>query len=96
MVRHIYLWNVAEGADGKEAADLLDQLPGRIDFIRSWTLGPHVGGEMGGIERDYALICDFDSLEDVQAYLTHSFHDEVVAKFSPMVCDNIVVDLEIG
>lgn len=96
MVKHIYLWNLVDGADGERAAELLNQLPTRIDFIRSWTLGPHVGGEVGGIEREYGLVCDFDSIADVRAYLTHQFHDEVVAEFSPMVCDNVVVDLDLG
>jgi hypothetical protein len=95
VVRHIYLWNAADGADGEVAMRLLDQLPTGIDFVRSWQHGPHIGAS-GGIERDFALICDFDSLEDVRRYLTHPFHDEVVAQFGPMACDHVAVDIEIG
>jgi hypothetical protein len=95
MVRHIYLWNVAEGADGEAAAKLLDRLPTGIDLVRSWHHGPHIGAT-GGIERDYALICDFDSLDDVGRYLTHPFHDEVVAQFAPLACDHVAVDIELA
>jgi hypothetical protein len=94
MVRHIYLWNVADGADGAEAARVLCKLPAGIDFIRNWSLGPHVGEAGSG--RDYALVCDFDSLDDVHAYLTHPYHDEVVAEFAPMACDHVAVDIELG
>lgn len=94
MVRHIYLWNVVEGADGEHAAGLLNQLPLRIDFIRSWTLGRHVGD--AGIEREYGLVCDFDSMDDVRAYLTHPFHDEIVAQFAPLACDHVACDIELG
>jgi hypothetical protein len=93
MVRHIYLWNVADGADGDAASALLNKLPTRIDFIRGWKLGPHIGDS--GIERQYALVCDFDSIDHVRAYLTHPYHDEIVAQFAPMACDHVAVDIEL-
>jgi hypothetical protein len=94
VIRHIYLWNVDDPADGEHVARLLNELPSRIDLIRSWSLGPHRGGDMGGVERQYGLVCDFDTLEDMRAYLSHPLHLEVVEQISPLVGDHVVLDLE--
>jgi hypothetical protein len=93
MVRHVFLWNAV---DGEKAIELLEQLPGRIDYIRSWTLGPHVGDELGEVGREYGLICDFDSMDAVRSYMSDPFHEGVTAELLPLLSDVVVIDLELG
>jgi hypothetical protein len=95
MVRHIFLYKVAQGADPKEIIRILDELPRRLKMIRTWTLGKHQGapGASGDLW-DYGLVCDFDSFEDLQKYSDDPFHMEVVDRLLPMFSARAVCDFE--
>jgi hypothetical protein len=96
MVRHIFLYKVAKNADPDEIIRTLDELPGKVPGIRSWTCGKHKGapGASGDVW-DYGLVCDFDSYTDLQAYSDHPFHMQVVEKLLPMFSARAVCDFEI-
>jgi hypothetical protein len=97
MVRHVFLWKVAQNADPKEVIRLLDELPANVPGIRSWTRGRHQGppGASGDLW-DYALVCDFDSFEDLQKYSDHPFHMKVVDRLLPMFSARAVCDFELA
>jgi hypothetical protein len=97
MIRHVFLWNAGEGADADQIVSLLNQLRDRVDCIRSWSVGPHRGGGIGGVDGryQYGLVCDFDSLADLRAYFAHPFHAELEVAIAPLLGDVAVVDLEI-
>lgn len=95
MIRHIMLFNVADDADPQHLLDLLNEFPQNIDFIRSWNVGPHRGGTPLGVEWEYALVCDFDSLDDVPAYHSHPFHVGLIPQLAPMIGALAVADIEI-
>ena len=61
MVRHVFLYKVASGADPKKVIEILNTLPKKVAGIRTWTLGKHQGvpGASGDLW-DYALVCDFE------------------------------------
>jgi hypothetical protein len=95
MVRHIFLWRVASGADPDEMVAILNTLPERIGNIRGWEIGRHEGdtGESGD-PWDFALIADFDSFEALQQYSDDPYHVEVVEKLLPRFSARAVVDFE--
>jgi hypothetical protein len=95
MIRHILLWKVAEGADEQRLAELLNELPKHIDYVRNWQLGPHAGDPVEGAEWDYALMCDFDSVEQVRAYYADAFHVSLMPEMEPMFGEAAVVDMEL-
>jgi hypothetical protein len=96
MVRHIFLYNVAKNANSDEIIRILDELPGKVPGIRSWTRGKHQGapGASGDVW-EYGLVCDFDSFKDLQTYSDHPFHMQVVEKLLPMFSARAVCDFEI-
>ena len=95
MVRHVFLYKVASGADPKKVIEILNTLPKKVDGIRGWTLGKHQGapGASGDLW-DYALVCDFDLFEGLQKYSDHPYHMEVVEQLLPMFSARAVCDFE--
>jgi hypothetical protein len=95
MVRHVFLYNVASGADPKKVIEILNTLPKKVSGIRTWTLGKHQGapGASGDLW-EYALVCDFDSLAGLQKYSDDPYHMEVVKKLLPMFSARAVCDFE--
>ena len=69
MVRHIFLYKVAQGADPKEIVRILDELPKRLKMIRTWTLGKHQGPPGASGERSeiplHALAANTKARSDV-------------------------------
>lgn len=93
MIRHVFMWRVAAGADPKRVTELLTSLSTRMSSLRSWELGEHVGdpGD-NGQPWDGVLISDFDSWEGLREYSDDPFHLEVVGELKPLVADRAVVD----
>jgi len=95
LVRHIFMWRVADGADPNRIVELLNTLPGNVPGVRGWEIGSHVGekGESGD-PWDGVLVSDFDSFAGLQAYSEHPYHMEVVEQLLPMFSDRALVDFE--
>lgn len=68
----------SEATDEQKRALLsgLARLPEIIDVIRRYEFGPDLG--LGDGNPDMALIADFDSEDDWQAYQRHPAHQVVV------------------
>jgi hypothetical protein len=97
VIRHVFVWRVADGYDNDKVLALLDRLSTEFDFIDNWSLGGHVGEpNENGDPWDGALITDFRSWEDLERYSTAPFHMEVVEELLPMVSARAVVDFELG
>lgn len=96
MVRHVFLWRVAEGASQQEIVDILNTLPGKLQVIKGWQIGSHAGdpGD-NGAPWSGALITDFASWEALDEYSNDPYHLEVVATLTPKFADRAVVDFEI-
>jgi hypothetical protein len=95
MVRHVFAWRVAPGADPNEIVEILNTLPDKVPGIRSWEIGKHQGdtGDSGD-PMDYVLITDFDSFDGLDQYSNHPYHHEVVQRLMPMFAARAVVDFE--
>lgn len=97
IVRHIFLWRLADDSTQQEVLDLLNTLPEKLSVIKGWQIGSHAGdpGE-NGAPWNGALITDFDSWAALDEYSNDPYHLEVVAKLLPKFADRAVVDFEIG
>ena len=81
MLRHVVMFRWADDADPQHAAvvaDGLDALPPQIDVIRSFRHGVDLGAVDGNF--DYALVAEFDSVEDFLTYRSHPAHVAFVAQ----------------
>ncbi len=101
MIRHIVMFSFKDEAEGctkaenvQKTKEMLDALPGKIDKIRSQTVA--VNAEAASKDNyDLVLISDFDSFEDLQAYLVHPDHKAVGAFMRPRRIARSCVDFEI-
>lgn len=95
MIRHVFLYKVAPGADAEKTAEILNGLPAKVPGIRSWTLGRHQSPPGAPAGRwDYGLVCDFDSSADLETYNKHPSHMEAVKALLPMLAGHAVCDFE--
>src|SRR5205814_708597 len=101
MIRHVFLWNVRSAARA-DAAELIVAALGRLEAepvpARAWSLGadaPPPGSENSGGRWQYALVCDYDSPEHLQAYYSTPEHAAVVDEILPLIAERAVCDFEL-
>ncbi|MFZ3561233.1 Dabb family protein [Streptomyces sp. BH055] len=94
MIRHVFMWQVADGNDPEEVVALLNKLKG-LTSLRSWELGKHTGdpGD-NGTPWDGVLINDFEDWQGLEDYSVDTLHTEVVAQLMPKLAARAVVDFE--
>ena len=101
MIRHIFLWKVdpAAGADaGQRILDALGRIKDEPVVAASWTIGrdlPAPGSEDSGGRWQYGLVCDYDTMEHLQAYYSTPQHAAVVEEIVPLLADRAVCDFEL-
>lgn len=81
MFRHVVLFTWAEEATDEQRATVateLGRLPGVIPEIRAYTLGADAAVNPGNHE--FAVVADFDTVEDYLAYRDHPAHQAVIAE----------------
>jgi predicted metal-dependent HD superfamily phosphohydrolase len=97
-IRHVVSWKLAateEEERAQHAAGVklgLEALPAVIPQIRHLQVGTTV---TPGDDFDVVLISDFDSLEDLRAYVEHPVHQEVAAYIRSVVSGRAAVDYEL-
>lgn len=101
MIRHIVMFKFKEEAEGRTKAEnlaitksMLDALPDKIDLIRASTVSIN-SPDADQTNYDLCLVSDFDSLEDLAAYIVHPDHKAVGAFMRPVRLDRACVDFEI-
>ncbi|MGN0468980.1 MAG: Dabb family protein [Acutalibacteraceae bacterium] len=82
MVKHIVMWKFKDFAQGRTKKEnlelvksLLEELPSKIDFIRSMEI--HFNSNPKEGMYDAVLISTFDSQKDVDAYRVHPEHKAI-------------------
>ena len=101
MIRHIVMFKFLEEAQGRTKAEnvaitvsMLEKLPETIPQIRASEVHVNAPGA-NGENCDLVLISDFDSLEDLAAYIVHPDHKAVGAFMRPVRESRACVDFEI-
>ena len=101
MIRHIVMFKFKEEAEGRTKAEniaitkaMLEALPEKIDWIRSSTVKTN-SPAADQTNYDLCLISDFDTWEDLAAYIVHPDHKAVGAFMRPVRLERSCVDFEI-
>ncbi len=97
MIKHVLVWKLRTPEDAAPVAALLDSLPPAIPHIRSFTHGRDaLPDPRPPVQWDGALVADFDSTEDLFAYLGDPFHVEVADKLMAHFSEVAAADLSIA
>ncbi len=101
MIRHIVLFKFKEEAEGRTKAEnlaitkaMLEALPQKIDLIRHSEVKLN-SAEADQTNYDLCLVSDFDSFDDLAAYIVHPDHKAVGAFMRPVRLERACVDFEI-
>ena len=94
MIRHVVMWKFKAGTEAQrdEFLTKLKGLYGVIPQIRAQEIGVDVAG---GGNYDAVLVCDFDSLKDLEAYKTDPRHVAVSDLCKSIREDRVAVDWEL-
>jgi hypothetical protein len=97
MFRHSVLFRFSPESTTEQVDALaagLRTLPAQIPEIRSYQVGPNVGDEVENWH--FAVVADFDNVDDWRSYANHPIHRAVVADFvHPILADRAVVQYEL-
>jgi hypothetical protein len=80
-LRHVVTFTFRPGTTDEQIAAVtegLSGLPAQIPEIRDFHVGADAGLNEGN--QQYALVADFDSLEDYLVYQNHPVHQAVIAE----------------
>jgi hypothetical protein len=98
MFRHVVLFTWVDGATDEQrsaVATELGRLPEIISEIRAYALGTDAGVSQGN--HDFALIADFDSVDDYLVYRDHPAHQAVIAEhIKPIVASRAAIQYTVG
>ncbi len=97
MIKHIVMWRIKDGENKDEVIsnmkEQLEALTAEIPFLRSITVGKNA--VCGDNACDVALVSEFDSLEDLNAYVNHPAHVRVGSNYvKPYVSERRSCDFE--
>lgn len=89
MIRHVVLikWKDETDPNQVEAvASALAEVPALMPFIRRYEMGEDLG-VIGS--HDFAIVADFDSIEDYRTYADHPDHLAMSAKFIAPILESM-------
>lgn len=101
MIRHIVLFNFLDEAQGKTARENaqiakegLLSLKDKISVLKNIEVGVN---SQDAVENNYtlSLLCDFDSLDDLNIYQNHEEHLKVASFIGKVKSNRACVDYEI-
>ena len=96
MIRHVAVFTFVPSFTGDQRRRwmaMVAALPGQIPQIRALSIGEDV--VHGPTSHDLAIVADFDSVADLEAYSTHPAHAEVLAVSATVKASLAVVDFEL-
>jgi len=104
MVAHVVLFKPRPGLDAaarQRLAAAFQQALRDIPSIRRARIGKRVihgrpYEQLMTVDYEYAAILEFDTLEDLQAYLAHGTHDALAALFFEAFEVALMYDYEMG
>jgi hypothetical protein len=98
MMRHIAMFEFTDDVTDEDVRAIdagLGRLPDAIEEIRNYSFGIDLG--LGDGNFDYAVVGEFDSVEDFRTYLAHPEHVRVSSTLIKPVLKNVVrIQMEIS
>lgn len=100
MIRHIVFWKFADQADGHSKIENMDRVESALLALRDSIpelRAIEVGRDFNGspVAFEMALVTDFDSKADLDAYQVHPEHEKVKTLVGAVTVDRAVVDYEV-
>ncbi|GGK81152.1 hypothetical protein Sme01_44340 [Sphaerisporangium melleum] len=93
MFRHVVLFTWVAGTTEEQKAEVeagLKELPAAIPEIRAYHVGGDAGLDPGNYE--FAIVADFDSVEDYLVYRDHPVHRAFIAEvIRPILANRVAV-----
>ncbi len=97
MIRHVVVFSWVPEATSEQkhyAAEQIATLPPLMSGLHSYHFGPDAGLAEGNA--DFAIVADFDSEDDYQAYRNHPAHLDVIKRaMRPITRQRLGVQFEI-
>ncbi len=88
MFRHVVLFTFTPEATREQQEDMARQLrtlPGTIEQIKAYDVG--LDAEMNPGNFQFAVVADFDSVEDYLVYRDHPVHRDIIGKYVTPIVD---------
>jgi uncharacterized protein YceH (UPF0502 family) len=92
MIRHIVLWRLKSPDDFEKVRETLERQAGRIPGLLAVEVGRSFNAGRRAV--DFALICDFENREALEAYHRHPAHMETRAAVDPLVAEHWIADYQ--
>lgn len=97
MIRHVVVFTWLPGAsDAQKQAvtERLAELPSSIPTVRRYSFGADAGINDGN--DDFAIVADFDSVDDYVAYRDHPAHQALITEcIAPIRASRTAVQFEL-
>ena len=97
MFRHTVLFTFTPQTTHEQQQELARQLrtlPGAIEQIKAYHVGLDAGMNPGNYQ--FAVVADFDNVEDYLVYRDHPVHRDIIGKYvQPIVGQRAAVQYEI-
>jgi hypothetical protein len=94
-VRHVVTFTFRDDVTAEQIASMTDGLtglPGQIPEIRDYRFGPDLAINEGN--HQYAVVADFDSVEEYLVYRDHPAHMAVITeRIRPIIASRVAVQL---
>lgn len=98
MVKHIVLWNFAEGLSAAEKSEAAGKMASLLEPIRELVPGAVeiqvIQNELPSSNREVALVSTFETAETLAAYQSHPAHVEAGKYVRSVTCDRACMDYE--
>lgn len=90
MVKHIVMYKLKDQSNADEMIQRFLSMRGKIDVLKSLCAGKDVIRSARAY--DVALVCEFDSLEDLEIYASHPVHVPVKEYVHSVIAEAHSVD----
>lgn len=93
MIKHIVMFKLNDVSKAEEAKERFNKV---VENVSELKKGEVVINSADAPDSNYtiALICDFESIDDLNAYQVHPAHEEFVAFIAGIKTDRSCIDYE--
>ena len=100
MVKHIVLWNFAEGLSTEEKSEAGAKMKALLEPIRDLVPGAVdiqvIQNRLSSSNRDIALVSTFETLDALMTYQNHPAHVEAGKYVGSDTCNRTCMDYEVA
>ncbi len=87
MIKHIVMFKLNDPADGERIQAKAEELLRDVPTLKKMETAVNSKAAPGS-NFEFVLICDFDSIEDLNAYQVHPLHKKFGEFISPLRTEN--------